>query len=257
MECPFCKEDFNDLALVCKSCGRDLRLVRPLIEENARLIQKIDEVQVQVSRLRASLARTDTPLRFWAIHLSAYVIAPVVLLIGAHYLVTIAFNVPLLYLRLASIAIPIPFGFALLLVSHHGVRWAIGYGAAVGLIAVGGMLIVVGWTDKIPILPEDAREWREALEYASSIMLAFTTGNVLAALLQRLLPRTLDATSAPGPAAIMLARLTGGHVVGAALRRRAQKIQDNFGTVGTALGALGTAGGSLYTGIRVLMTAGS
>jgi hypothetical protein len=257
MECPFCKEDFNDLALVCKSCGRDLRLVRPLIEENARLIQKIDEVQVQVSRLRASLARTDTPLRFWAIHLSAYVIAPVVLLIGAHYLVTIAFNVPLLYLRLASIAIPIPFGFALLLVSHHGVRWAIGYGAAVGLIAVGGMLIVVGWTDKIPILPEDAREWREALEYASSIMLAFTTGNVLAALLQRLLPRTLDATSAPGPAAIMLARLTGGLVVGAALRRRAQKIQDNFGTVGTALGALGTAGGSLYTGIRVLMTAGS
>ena len=34
MECPFCLEDFNDEALVCKGCGRDLRLVRPLIDEN-------------------------------------------------------------------------------------------------------------------------------------------------------------------------------------------------------------------------------
>jgi hypothetical protein len=257
MECPFCKEDFNDDALVCKSCGRDLRLVRPLIEENANLIRKIDELQIQASRLRASLARTDAPLRFWVVQLCGYLIAPIVLLVGAHYIITIVLNVPLLYLRLASIAIPIPFGFALLWLSHHGTRWAIGYGAAVGLVSVGGMLVVVGWTDNIAILPEDAREWREVLEYASSIMLAFTTGNVLAALLQRMLPRTLDATSAPGPAAIMLARLTGGHVAGAALRRRAQKIQDNFGTIGTALGALGTAGGSLYAGIRVLMTAGS
>ena len=255
MECPFCKEDFNDDALVCKSCGRDLRLVRPLIEENASLIREIDDSRF--SRPAASVVSSDGCRCAFGFQLCGYLIAPVVLLVGAHYIITIVLNVPLLYLRLGSIAIPIPFGFALLWLSHHGIRWAIGYGAAVGLVSVGGMLVMVGWTDNIPILPENAREWREVLEYAFSIMLAFTTGNVLAALLQRMLPRTLDATSAPGPAAIMLARLTGGHVAGAALRRRAQKIQDNFGTIGTALGALGTAGGSLYAGIRVLMTASS
>ena len=115
------------------------------------------------------------------------------------------------------------------------------------------MLTIVGSTDNVAVLPENIREWREVIEYASSIMLAFVTGNVLATLLQRMLPRTLDATSAPGPAAKMLARITGGHVGAAALRRRAQKIQDNFGTIATGLGALGTAAGSVYAGIRVLM----
>ena len=33
MECPFCAEELNDTAQVCKSCGRDLRLVLPLLEE--------------------------------------------------------------------------------------------------------------------------------------------------------------------------------------------------------------------------------
>jgi len=231
-------------------------LVLPLIKENADLTRKIDDVQIQVSRLRASLARGDAPLRYWVLHIGVYLLAPVVLLLGAHYVITVAFNVQLIYLRLGSIAIPIPFGFALLWFSHQGVRWAVGYGAAVGAVAVAGMLVVVGSIDNVPILPEDAREWREVAEYAASIMLAFATGNVLAALLQRLLPRTLEATSAPGPAALVLARLTGGHVGSATLRRRAQKIQGNFGTIGTAMGALGTAGGSLYTGIRALMGGG-
>jgi len=38
-------------------------------------------------------------------------------------------------------------------------------------------------------MPEDAREWREVLEYAFSITLAYVTGNVLASLVQRMLPR--------------------------------------------------------------------
>jgi hypothetical protein len=252
MECPFCAEDFNDTARVCKSCGRDLRLVLPVIEENQELIRKAGELQLQVNRLRAAEARLTVPLQFWALHFGIYLLAPILLLLIVHYVVTIMFNVPLLYLRLASFAIPLPFGFVLLMFSHHGLRWSALYGAAVGIGSVAGMLTVVGFTDNIAILPENAREWREVVEYAASIMLAYVTGNAFAALAQRMVPKTLDASSAPSPAVLHAVRMVGGPAGSQTLRRRAQKISDNLGTVGTAFGALGTAGASVFAGLRAL-----
>ena len=124
--------------------------------------------------------------------------------------------------------------------------------AAVGVVSVMGMLTIIGFTDHVAIMPENAREWREAAEYAASIMLAYATGNVLAALAQRIVPRTLDASSAPSPAIVRAVRILSGPAGEQALRRRAQKVSDNLGTVGTALGAVGTAGASLFAGLRVL-----
>jgi len=253
MECPFCAKEFNDNALVCKSCGRDLRLVRPLIEENALLIQRLEQLQLQVNRLRASLSRSVSPVKYWLSHLGSYLIAPIALLLLVHFVITIVLNGAPIYVRLSSLAIPLPFGLALIFVSHHGIRWAIVYGLAVGILAVLGMLTVVGFVDNVPILPADKREWRETAEYVASIMLAYVTGHILGSLLQRMLPRTLEATTAPNPMAIKLARLMWGHVGEQALRRRAQKISDNIGTIGTGLGAIGAAGGSLYAGIRALL----
>jgi hypothetical protein len=254
MECPFCAEDFNDTARVCKSCGRDLRLVLPVLEENKALIRQAGELQLQVNRLRAAQERSAAPLRFWATHAGIYLIAPILLLLAVHYLITVRFNVPLMYLRLGTLAVPLPFGVALLWLSHHGFRWSLMYGAVVGVVSVTGMLAIIAFIDHVPILPEDAREWREAAEYAASIMLAYATGNVLGALAQRIVPRTLDASGAPSPAMIKLARMLGGPAGQQALRRRAQKIADNLGTIRTAFGALGTAGASLFTGLRVLFS---
>jgi hypothetical protein len=256
MECPFCAEDFNDAALVCKSCGRDLRLVLPIIEENLNLVREAGRLQSQVNRLRAAERRWSSSLGFWTVHLGVYLLVPIALLLAMHYATTILFNVSLLYLRLGSIAIPLPFGFALLMFSHHDVRWSALYGAVVGAISVAGMLTVVGYTDNIPILPEDTREWREVLEYATSIMLAYVTGNVLATLTERMLPRTLDATTAPNPVVVQAVRIFGGPASNQTLRRRAQKVSDNLGKIGTALGALGTAGASIYSGLRALTGGG-
>ena len=257
MQCPFCAEDFNDTALVCKSCGRDLRLVLPVIEENLALIKRAGELHLQVNRLRAAAERSATPWRFWTTHAGIYLIAPIVLLLAVHYLITVRLNVPLMYLRLGTLAVPLPFGFTLLWLSHHGFRWSLLYGAAVGVVSVTGMLAIIAYTDNVPILPEDLREWREAAEYAASIMLAYATGNVVGALAQRIVPRTLDASGAPSPAVMKLARILGGHAGEQALRRRAQKISDNLGTIGTALAALGTAGASLFAGLRALFGDGS
>ena len=45
MECPFCAEEVKDDAIVCKHCGRDLKIPKPLLEENAELVAKIGELQ--------------------------------------------------------------------------------------------------------------------------------------------------------------------------------------------------------------------
>jgi hypothetical protein len=252
MECPFCFEDFNDEALACKNCGRDLRLVRPLINENKALVAQIEELQLQVEKARTAIAQTAAPGRFWSIHFGFYVFIPAVLLVAAHFLIIVVLDSSPLYLRFASIAIPLPFGFALPWLSHHGIRWSVLDGILIGLLSVGSMLTVVAFIDRVPVLPGAARDWRETLEYVASIALANVTGSVIAILARRLLPRTLDAGGAPSPAAMIIAQSFGRHVGNQALRRRAQKIQDNFGTIGTAAAALAAGAGSIYTGVRAL-----
>jgi len=253
MECPFCAETISDDARVCKNCGRDLRLVRPLIDENSALIAKIETLQSQVNSARAALARRSAPLTFWATHSALYVVAPIAVLIAAHFIVTVVLDISPLYLRLASVAIPLPFGFALLWFAHHDIRWSIFDGILVGLLSVAGMLTVVGVIDNVPILPDTARDWRETLEYALSIALANVTGAAIALLVRRLLPRQLDASKAPSRLAMTIARIAGHHVGERALRRRAQKIQDNLGMLAPAAGALVAGAGSIYTGIRAVI----
>jgi len=59
----------------------------------------------------ARLERLKHPWRIYSTYAVLYVAIPVVLLVIAHVLVTIVFNISPLYLRLASVLIPVPFGF--------------------------------------------------------------------------------------------------------------------------------------------------
>lgn len=250
MECPFCIETIRDESLVCKNCTRDLTLVRPIISEIRDMTAELDALQRDLKRARIRLAMVETPGRFLLMHAAAFVALPCMFLMVAHFLVTFGFDVSPIYLRIASVLIPLPFGFALAISKNIGFRGAMAFGLSVAALSICGMLAVTARLDDVNFLPSNWYEWREALEYAASIALAFGAGNILASLLFQLLPHTFSSRGKPSAGAYWVASLLGQHVGKEALRRRARLVQDTLRTIGPLIGFLVTASGSVYAGLK-------
>src|SRR3954454_5551583 len=120
MECPFCAEQIKEEALVCKYCGRDLMIPKPLMEANQQLLAIIADLQQQVDRLKAQLTLRKSPPASRALHVLLFVLLPILLLVLAHVLLIIKLDVSPIVMRVVSILIPLPFGFALGWVVHLG-----------------------------------------------------------------------------------------------------------------------------------------
>ena len=157
---------------------------------------------------------------------------PSLLLVVTHILVTISFDMSPLTLRLASVVIPILFGFSACPLHKVSMRGAIALGLLTAAVSVFAMLIVTGLHDHVPILPDVWVEWREVFEYSASIFLAFVSGNILGVLIFQVMPRLLAQGGKPNALALKTARLLGQHVSDDQLRRRARLIQNLIQTAG-------------------------
>lgn len=258
MKCVYCLSAVDDQASVCKVCTRDLYLFRPLLEKVKELETKLAEhqdpveLQARVEELEGLLvaerARMDqkeaTPLRLMA-DVGQFIFIPLALLLLAHALIVVVYDINMLYLRVASVALPLPFAFFLF---KSKKRSLFGWFIATAFLAASsviGMSAITGWVDHTPILPQSMIEWREFLEYAASITLSFLTGMLLGGVAHHRAHRIVNKKDGPFLSAIV-SKFSNGNASPMDLHEKIQKLEE----IGGGLIAAGTTAMSIYAGLK-------
>lgn len=258
MKCVYCLSAVDDQANVCKVCTRDLYLFRPLLEKvkelEAKLAEHQDPVELQVrveeleGLLAAERARMDekeaTPWRLMA-DVGQFIFIPLALLLLAHALIVVVYDINMLYLRVASVALPLPFAFFLFKTKKYSLfGWFIAT-AFLAASSVIGMSAITGWVDHTPILPQSMIEWREFLEYAASITLSFLTGMLLGGVAYHRAHRVVKKKDGLFLSAIV-SRFSKENISKGDMHEKIQKIEE----IGGSLIAAGTTAMSIYTGLK-------
>jgi hypothetical protein len=115
------------------------------------------------------------------------------------------------------------------------------------------MSVAVAYHDHQPVLPSDAQEWNEDLQYFISIALAYITGGLLAKLVQTTSQKLAGAHARTAQWAIKIAPLLpskqnlakGKKAKTAVMIERALGVQQ----VVTGVVAAATTAASIYTGV--------
>jgi len=261
MQCVYCLSAIEDEANVCKVCKRDVYLFRPLLVKVRELEEKLTEhqnataLQTRVEELEALLLaeqlRHEQKKAGWLhvmLDVCQFIFIPLALLLLAHALITVVYDVNLLYLRVASMIFPLPFGFYLFKDNpRHLFAW---FAATAGLAAasVVGMSAITGWVDHTPVMPQSLVEWREFLEYAASITFSFLTGMLIGGMAYRRTHRIRVQKKTPLLSALVTG-FTKGNLSPADLQKTIKKLEE----MGGSLVAAGTTAMSIYTGLKAFM----
>lgn len=247
MRCPYCTSEISDQALACPHCAHDLYLFKPLLQQIATLEARVAELE-KAQELRAQAApdaeaapesAPSSGFAVWA----AYWLAPLLLLLLAHFTITVAYDLKTVYLRIVSLLIPFPFALVLMRGRRSLPAWSAA-AAALGIAAAWGMSAVIAQVDRTPILPQDAREWREFVEYAASMGLAYLAGLLLGAHLRK---RREHAERQAGELTVQLAKLiTSGSQSAEKLNATISKLRE----LSNSLTVAATSAAAAYAGLR-------
>lgn len=272
MRCPYCISEIDDVALACPHCARDLYLFKPLLEKINQLEKTVAEqakavaaAETRIAALEAEVAALEqatadaVPVQAvvesgevegsgsdYALALLKTLLPAFALLVAAHGVLLFVFDVKPIILRVATLLIPLPFGF--LLASHCAGRFwkSAGAGFVVALAAVWAMLAVTAAIDKVPVLPQDARDLRETAEYVLGIGLAFAAGVMVG----EFRPAFKEKGSPPHRVMLLVARAVTPDDEGKLGIEKAAKQIDKM-MKAAAPAATGAA--ALYAGIKSLL----
>jgi len=276
MHCPYCTSEVNDAALVCPVCTRDLYLFKPLLQKIDALEKQLHDVattsnktfEERIARLEAELMalRSAPAVMTVAIPAAAksdvsqqasprsYIGSAIItlcmtllLLLAAHGLIVIMYDLKPLYLRIASLLIPLPFGVALYVWHPRRFGLSLALALVTACAAVLGMSTVTSYVDKVPVLPENLRDWQEFIEYAASIGLSFITGLLLGKLRA---VRTTSLNREPNRIVLFIAQLFTTHEDGElGLQKMIVRITKLVATLTPAA----SAAVSIYTGVKAFI----
>jgi len=189
MKCPYCLSDIDSEAYVCKVCTKDLYLFKPLIQKVSDLEEKLSNVsdrevlESRISELQEELIykkelEAEGIVGIF-LKISKFLFLPLLILLMAHAVIIVVYDLKLIYLRLASILIPMPFAFFLFQKKKNPVfPWFLG-SLVFAFITVIGMSAITSLVDKTPVMPQSMIEWKEFIEYSLSITFSFLTGILL------------------------------------------------------------------------------
>lgn len=191
MKCPYCQSELEEETLACRFCTKDLYLINSLLdkvsklENEKNLAGKHEELINRIAELELLLSANQAPPKFFQTILNSlkdiglYIGVPLFLLLAAHEILVIVYDANMIYLRLISIGLPLPFGYLLFSNTNRKVfSWFSG-ALILSIFAVLGMSWQTSLVDHSPILPQSIFEWKETFEYASSIALSFLTGMLI------------------------------------------------------------------------------
>lgn len=161
------------------------------------ILRRLEVLTDTVARLEAGVARREddkgspTPgvghaTPGTAGRLTAFVVAPVLTLMAAHYLAVFALNLRPAWLLSATIVVPMIFG-----ASAFG-KVQLRFGSWLILFFLSAVAAVIGMNlvtaavvpESGSILPVGPSAWRETIQFTASIFLGFLSGYFLAYLLQ-------------------------------------------------------------------------
>jgi hypothetical protein len=156
----------------------DVAAGRDFNAQMERLIAAIDQASAASRGQASGVYQRDKAQARVALGREAaqFILAPLCLLLVAHYLVVLAFDLNLHYLWLACVLVPLGFGAALSALRSRGVTTAAVFAIALGAVATVAMTISESLATGDPVMPQTRGEWLDNFQFFGAIALSFLAG---------------------------------------------------------------------------------